>query len=184
LTKQSCVKRSYPFPMKDIYEIRRENLAQALQRPRVSRLSREQDKALLLGISASMFSQAKHPEYKMGDELARKVEAALGLETGWMDNNHSRSAASQPAGLDAGILAQAIEFLEREYQNHGHSFVAKDESEYIALAYDYLAESLDNVVHVGGFIKGLMRGRDRGNETGVAIEKASGTLGRRTSSQA
>lgn len=185
LTKPIYVKGSYPFGMNDIYAIRRRNLTAALQSPQVSRLSREQDKALLLGISASMFSQAKHPEYKMGDDLARKVEAALGLESGWMDNDHERFTTSQSTGLNPEILSKTLEVLEQEFRKYGHPFSAKDEAEIVALTYDYLSESLGNVVEMKGFLKGLIRGRGVGqSEVGTVGEKVGGAPVRRAAGKA
>lgn len=42
----------------------------------------------------------------MGDELARRVEAQLGLPTGWMDNDHS------VVRFDGGPIATVIAAME------------------------------------------------------------------------
>lgn len=72
--------------MGDIYSIRRRNLARILALPRVAKLEREKDRAAFFGVSASMWSQIKHPDYRIGDELAAKLAEAAGLAPGWMDS--------------------------------------------------------------------------------------------------
>ncbi|MDF7627686.1 S24 family peptidase [Erwiniaceae bacterium L1_55_4] len=55
--------------------------------------------AELLGISASQFSQllGEKSVRNVGDKMARKIEASLGLANGWLDSLHS------PAAIDANV---------------------------------------------------------------------------------
>lgn len=111
--------RLLPFPAMDIYAIRRRRLADAHALPALARLTKKQDRARLLDLSPSMYSQLLNPAYRIGDDIARKIEAHLGLRAGWMDGlNDSRegtvSEPSNPYGLasqfqrpDPAILVEA-----------------------------------------------------------------------------
>lgn len=76
----------YAFRMPDIYSIRRRNLDRLLALPRLSRLELEKDRAAFFGLSPSMWSQVKNPDYKIGDEMAAKLAEAAGMGAGWMDS--------------------------------------------------------------------------------------------------
>ncbi|MDR3381765.1 S24 family peptidase [Cupriavidus basilensis] len=79
--------------MKTIDEIRRLNLLAA-----IARLGTAAELAAKSGLSAAYLSQIKNrsPESKtgkpkgLGDEAARKIEAALGEPLGWMDRDHTQ----------------------------------------------------------------------------------------------
>ncbi|WP_420957543.1 S24 family peptidase [Burkholderia gladioli] len=78
--------------MKTNDEIRRENLVLAIER-----FGTAKSLAEAADVSTAYLSQVKNgqPDSKtgkpknMGDEVARKIEVALGEATGWMDTNHS-----------------------------------------------------------------------------------------------
>jgi phage repressor protein C with HTH and peptisase S24 domain len=78
--------------MKTTDEIRRNNLQIAISRAGTAAALSER-----AGVSAAYLSQIKnqHPEKTtgspraMGDDVARKIEAALNESVGWMDNDHS-----------------------------------------------------------------------------------------------
>ena len=116
LAKPFCQEAAYPLRMGDIYSIRRRNFDRILVMPRVARLKREQDRAAFFGLSASMWSQIKRPRYKIGDDLAAKLTAAVGLNPGWMDSEREVNVkagedkaghGSQNEKLDEVILASA-----------------------------------------------------------------------------
>lgn len=73
--------------MEDIYSIRRRNFDRILAMPKVIRLRLEKDRAAFFGVSPSMWSQLKHPDYRIGDELAVKLAEAIGQPAGWMDSD-------------------------------------------------------------------------------------------------
>jgi hypothetical protein len=81
--------------MKTIDEIRRENLLIAVQRCRTAAALAEK-----AGVAAAYLSQIKSqaPESRtgkpksMGDDVARKIEVALGEQKGWMDVEHENTA--------------------------------------------------------------------------------------------
>lgn len=119
----------YPPPMDDIYEIRRKNVARVLAMPAIARLKRKQDQAKALDLSASMFSQLIHPEYKVGDDMARKIEAQADLEPGWMDN------PSQPVGMDIPKLSEALVSVDKAVREMGLQFNAAYVAEALYAAY-------------------------------------------------
>lgn len=160
LTKLALAGSSYACAMDDIYAIRRRNLNEVLKMPAMAKRAREQDKALLVGVSASMFSQAKNPEYKIGDDFSRKVEAALKLEYGWMDNDHSgMPTQSQSAGLDAERLASSITLSRLAHDLLDMEFDPAIDADTVAQAYSWLlardqrSATLDNVVEFSKFMK-------------------------------
>ena len=86
----------------DIYEIRRRNFARILALPRVARLRLEKDRAAFFGLSGSMWSQLRNPAYRIGDPLARRLEATLDLPTAWMDVDQAErdsNAKKQPGEM-------------------------------------------------------------------------------------
>lgn len=107
--------------MDDIYGIRRKNLLALCERPPLSSMLKK-DQAIQLDLSASLFSQVKNPDYKIGDDIARRVEERMNLEFGWMDQPHdsemqlpgesptSMGLASQPVRLDAATLVTASQW--------------------------------------------------------------------------
>lgn len=107
---------SYHHGMDDIYGIRRTNLNRALEMPALARLPKKQDKAAFLDISSSMYSQLLRPEYKIGDDMARKIEAALRLERNWMDNP---PATSQPMGMDGEKMSEALVSVDKAVRKLG-----------------------------------------------------------------
>jgi hypothetical protein len=78
--------------MKTVGEIRRDNLEQLIRQH--GSLAELNDKLALTRTDATL-SQIRNQSLSsrgkrrsMGDELARRIERALGLEAGWMDNVH------------------------------------------------------------------------------------------------
>lgn len=100
--------------MKKSSEIRRENLEIAIKR-----VGNAAKLAALASASAAYFSQIKGsaPESKtgkpkaMGDDVARRIEAAIGEPEGWMDVEHPpgpKAANDHPIEQDTYDLAQLI----------------------------------------------------------------------------
>lgn len=87
MTKLFCQVAAYPLGMGDIYSIRRRNLDRILSMRRVARLKLEKDRAAFFKLSPSMWSQVKHPDYKIGDDMAAKLAAAIGQPPGWLDSD-------------------------------------------------------------------------------------------------
>lgn len=86
--------------MKTNDEIRRENLVLAINRVRTAAKLAE-----LTGTAAAYLSQIKSstPDSKsgtpktMGDDLARRIEDAIGESPGWMDKDHSGTDSTDQA---------------------------------------------------------------------------------------
>ena len=102
LTKLSCQEAAYPLRMGDIYSIRRRNFERILAMPRVAKLKREKHRAALFGVSPSMWSQLKHPDYRIGDELAAKLAGAIGQPPGWMDSEAAVHHADREVNVKVG----------------------------------------------------------------------------------
>ena len=78
--------------MRTVGEIRRNNLEELIRQH--GSLAELNDKLALPRTDATL-SQIRNQSLSsrgkrrsMGDELARRIESALGLEVGWMDNTH------------------------------------------------------------------------------------------------
>jgi len=108
--------------MQTIDEIRRTNLELAIQRLGGKAVAL----ANAAGMSAAYISQirTRQPDSKsgkpkaLGDDAARKVEAALGEPAGWMDVEHGAATAEpltvhDPAAGTGEFLKQADEFIAR-----------------------------------------------------------------------
>lgn len=80
-------------------DIRKANLEQMLEKHLATSGNTKASFAELLGISASQFSQllGEKSVRNVGDKMARKIEASLGLANGWLDSLHS------PAAIDANV---------------------------------------------------------------------------------
>lgn len=86
--------------MKTIDEIRRKNLSLAIKKVKTAAAL-----AAMTGSAAAYLSQIKNaaPDSKtgtpktMGDDLARRIESAIGESAGWMDQDHSEDAPVPPA---------------------------------------------------------------------------------------
>lgn len=89
--------------MKTNDEIRRQNLGHAIRRAGTASKLAE-----MVGTSPAYISQIKNRTHDsksgtpktMGDDFARRVEAALGLAVGWMDTDHNQvdKGLSAPSG--------------------------------------------------------------------------------------
>lgn len=117
----------YAVRMTDIYSIRRRNLDRILALPRLARMQWEKDRAAFFGLSPSMWSQVRHRDYKIGDEMAAKLAEAAGYPAGWMDsepalhhtdrevnvkvNESELRWPSQTGQLDALILESAEKWV-------------------------------------------------------------------------
>lgn len=105
----------------DIYEIRKANLL---------RLMSGRTKAACAekwGTSGSTLSQitSQNPVRKLGDVLARKIEAAEGLENGWMDVSPeereriklTRSMGLTPVGLVSSAIRKGVREQKAQYES-------------------------------------------------------------------
>ncbi|MEN6081600.1 hypothetical protein [Chromobacterium piscinae] len=115
-------KNSYHLGMGiDVFDIRRANLARLLE-PRGS-AARIAEK---VGSSASYLSTLKTPDKKnpnsrrMGDDMARRIEEAEGLEYGWMDRSHDSEQV--PAPEQVVITAQSEEELVKLLREKGEAY--------------------------------------------------------------
>lgn len=115
--------------MDDIYGIRRKNLEAVLALPALSGLQYEVDKADLVGVSKSMWSQTKNPEYRIGEDMARKIELALGLEPNWMDNQNGD--VSHTLRINPDSLRSVLQITQATIEAMGMPFVASEHAEII-----------------------------------------------------
>lgn len=96
-------------------EIRRQRLEIAIKRTGSAAKLAE-----LVGTSAAYLSQIKNqtPDSKtgkpktMGDDLARRIETAIGERTGWMDAAHAEQVSPQPTPLRWWVTEDEYELLE------------------------------------------------------------------------
>ncbi len=90
-------------------DIRKANLEQMLKKHLASSGNTKASFADLLGISASQFSQllGEKSVRNVGDKMARKIEASLGLSNGWLDSLHPQASndvnVSNPVPYSRGV---------------------------------------------------------------------------------
>lgn len=84
----------------DIYEIRRANLQTAIDKVGGKQVELER----LTGTPANYFSQvlSDRTQRRMGDAVARKIERALDLPVGWMDQITGIHTELSPKAQDVG----------------------------------------------------------------------------------
>lgn len=153
----------------DVATIRHLNL-QAL----VSQLGRggraKKEVAVDLDMSGSFLSQLLGGK-KMGDDVARKIEAAAGLRHGWMDvlqtapesEPSSGQIPSQAARLDAATLAAAIELVRKACDNLGIDFDPEEPSDaaLVLIACDHLNARGESEVTVDNLVDFTKRLRQK-----------------------
>lgn len=101
----------------DIHEIRRRNLRSLIEEHANGNLSRFVEVTLRGSTSYKGLQQVTGPRAarNLGSALARRIEAQLRLERGWMDQDHSGTAHTMtvPGGRSERVvrLAESIESL-------------------------------------------------------------------------
>lgn len=132
-----------------------------------------------LDMSGSFLSQLLGGK-KMGDDVARKIEVAQGLDRGWMDHRQWEEGAptlgepprpaylSQPQRLSPEILAASIKLIRLTFANLGFEHDPEDDAAPLVYAYEYLLDCEQHVVtpeNLVDFSKKLAeRLRERGND--------------------
>lgn len=113
----------------------------------------QRNAAIDLNLSPSYLSQLVGGK-KMGDDVARKIEATRGLPNGWMDQVHrtgaeERSAdylVSQPTRIQAETIAAALKLLRLCFANLDLEFNNEEDGIPLAYAYEYLAQRGERIV--------------------------------------
>lgn len=88
----------------DIKEIRRINLNNLLKDYRTVR-----EFATLTGSSEVHISQMKTGSRSMGDVVARRIEASVGKEHGWMDSLHDVEVVGQPSEAPCNVSQDILD---------------------------------------------------------------------------
>lgn len=96
-----------------IDEVRARNL-ERLMRDR--RFKHHKDFCEAVGISATYISQVRNRTKKLGDALTQRIEVALGLPEGEMDNQNA--ILEENRGQGAVAIAQAIQTLQPGIRAH------------------------------------------------------------------
>lgn len=117
IAKHSWLAGNYALPM-DIFEIRHRNLLAILEALEARGVTKNKDQAQQIGaLGASYLSQLKAGK-KLGEDTARKIEAATRRPNGWMDqpqwkdaHQPALSSHSQPVRLDPVMLSQTYKAL-------------------------------------------------------------------------
>ena len=94
----------------DIKATRKKNLEQAVKiAGDMTRLAEVADTSL------SYISQCLSDtiDKSLGDKMARRIEAGLGLEEGWMDQNHDVTVSADPVINDVALLINQLNPDER-----------------------------------------------------------------------
>lgn len=94
----------------------------------VERFDTQEAFAREVGIDPASLSRLLHGHQALGNARARKIEAALGLEVGWLDHDYSRAsdrwhdymkaalAAGQPSEVAAEIADHALKEHEQRWE--------------------------------------------------------------------
>lgn len=171
--------------MLDIYAIRKANLlalSEGLKQHSPKLL--EQDVALALDLSPSFYSQLKGDKI-MGDDVARKIEAARGLPAAWMDNVHDTSGTrlgetvaqyrSHPLRIDAETISAALKLVRLAFRQRDQEIDQEINGEPLAYAYEFLIarnETTATAENVIEFSRALNR-----RQEGVSDEVSTGVDG-------
>ena len=117
--------------MTTVFDIRRENLKRLIDEYAGGNVSRFADLVGLTPAHVLGIVGAKRPRgtassgpRNIGDRLPRKIEHALGLEVGWMDQSQHGSASGSPSALPGGRTREAIELyilVEQQWGPEGPS---------------------------------------------------------------
>lgn len=182
LAQQSDLAGSYDFGMLDIYGIRKANLlalSQGLKQQQPG--LREQDVALALDLSPSHFSQIKGDK-PIGDDVARKVEAARKLPFGWMDHarefteQHVREARldwpSHTLRIDPETIAAALKLVRLSFLQRDQEIDQEVNGEPLAYAYEFLLMRNENTVTAENVVE-FSRALNR-RKSGAADEAPTG----------
>jgi hypothetical protein len=133
----------------DIQAIRHQNLDLLVSRLRSE--GTQKNAALALDMSASFLSQLIGGK-KMGDEVARKIEAAQTLPHGWMDRLQTEGASrvQEPSAIpysfshrlriDPEMIAAAIKLVRLSFENLDLVFDNEQDGVPLAFAYEYLLD--------------------------------------------
>lgn len=171
--------------MLDIYAIRKANLlALSEGMKQHSPKLREQDVALALDLSPSFYSQLKGDK-AMGDDVARKIEAARNLPPAWMDNVHDGSDnrvgesvshyRSHPLRIDAETISAALKLVRLAFRQRDQEIDQEINGEPLAYAYEFLIarnETTATAENVIEFSRALNR-----RQQGVSDEVSTGVDG-------
>ena len=171
----------------DVTATRLRNL-QALSERLQERLS-QKEAAHELGISASYLSQLLAGK-KMGDQVARKLEAAQGLPHGWMDQLHgdelrglredSPAYGSQQLRLDPDTISAALRLVRLAFYNLDLEIDQEENGLPLAFAYEYLvkraerAVTPDNVIDFSKKLAERLGGQDAADKTPTRLARGTG----------
>ena len=156
--------------MEDIYGIRRTNLLSLISAIKARRpAAREQDIASELDLGPSHYSQIKSGKV-IGDDVARKIETAMGLEYGWLDNLSNRYAPteeryrsgshyairedlegvqysrSHSLRIDPDTISAALKLVRLAFLNRDEEIDQEINGEPLAYAYEFLMQRKENAV--------------------------------------
>jgi hypothetical protein len=150
----------------DVTETRHRNLLALLAELGASGVTKLKDQAQKLGaLGSSYLSQLKAGK-KMGDDTARKIEAALRRPHGWMDQpqwkiDRPSLPHSQSVRLDPEIVRDVARALHEVYRDElGKTYSLIDEPELFAEMYERVAalgdvDSRSNLIWLGSRITTL-----------------------------
>lgn len=178
-----------PFRAMDIYAIRRQRLAEAHALPALARLKKKQDRARVLDLSPSMYSQLMNPAYRIGDEMARNIEAQLGLRTHWMDSLTSsgeetvseppakQGLASQFGRLDAATLVEAERWALIFQSGEGVKYSDLERMELVAEVYGQIVADGGRLSdqHHQAYLRRLEKSVTRRGSDGQANNRGRGS---------
>ena len=176
----------------DVTSIRQANL-KTLVADLTARLGTKKLAALALDLGASYQSQLLAGK-KMGDDVARKIEAAQGLPHGWMDQQHSR--VGEPPGsyshvlrIDPDTIAASLKLLRltsQNLQNQGIGVAGLDpelDGTPLAFAYEFLVRkgqksvTAENVIDFSKALAERLRDHEHVEEGTDQRTRKSGSTG-------
>lgn len=139
----------------DIFEIRLANLNALVADMKRRGITKQKDQALAMNLSPSHLSQHVGGK-KMGEDVARKIEAACQLPSGWFDSIQSAArvaessadygAASHFMKIDPPTIAAATRLVRLTFRNLDVDFDNEQDGVPLALAYQYLLARQQRVV--------------------------------------
>lgn len=181
--------RGYAARMDDIYGIRRANLLALIEEIKARKpAAREQDIASELDLGASHYSQIKSGK-AIGDDVARKIETAMGLEYGQLDHawrypsqDEATAASRMRVGerelpptyavgrshslrIDPDTISAALKLVRLAFLNRDEEIDQELNGEPLAYAYEFLIQRKEHAVTPENVIEftRLLKRREQGD---------------------
>lgn len=162
----------------DIFEIRHRNLLTLLGSMKERGVRLQKDQAQQLGVAPSFLSQLVSGK-KMGEDVARKLEAEARKDHGWMDRQNwderdhetATDSQSQPLILDVSMIAETVRALRKSALRHHRLFTMETEEDVERFLHYYrIRQGLPEPIYLENVIE-IDAARDTAKTAGASSDR-------------